>query len=80
MKRISIQDLKPRLSAAVSEAESGATIIITRHNQPVAKLGPAELPSVHRGRRVGSGRLEPALSKATKGRYLSVLLDDRGSR
>ena len=39
MKQISIQDLKARLSSAVAEAESGETILITRHNQPVAKLG-----------------------------------------
>ena len=41
MKRISIQDLKARLSAAVAEAESGSTIVITRHNEPVAHLGPS---------------------------------------
>ena len=38
---VSIQDLKARLSAIVAEAESGDTIIITRHNAPVAQLGPA---------------------------------------
>ena len=36
MKRISIQALKARLSAAVAEAESGETIVITRHQAPVA--------------------------------------------
>jgi prevent-host-death family protein len=80
MKRISIQDLKPRLSATVSEAEAGAVIIITRHNTPVAQLGPAAPASVHRGARVGTGRLEPAVTRGTRGRYLDVLLDDRSSR
>jgi prevent-host-death family protein len=44
MKKISIQDLKAQLSAAIAEAESGETILITRHNEPVALLAPAHLP------------------------------------
>ena len=78
MKQISIQDLKARLSAAVAEAESGNTIVITRHNEAVAQLGPTGPPYVHRGAGVGAGRLKPALRHATGGRYLAVLLEDRG--
>ena len=80
LKQISIQDLKAQLSAAVAEAESGSTLVVTRHNEPVAQLGPARLPQVHHGAGVGTGRLEPAVKRGTKGRYLSVLLEDRGSR
>ena len=80
MKQISIQNLKAHLSAAVAEAESGHTILITRHNEGVAQLCPARPPSVHRGIRVGSGRLTPALKRGTNGRYLAVLLEDRGNR
>jgi prevent-host-death family protein len=80
MKRMSIQDLKARLSGAVAEAESGGTILITRHNEPVAQLSPARVPSVHRGARVGTARLTPATTRATRGRYLTVLLEDRGTR
>ena len=80
MKRISIQDLKARLSAAVAEAESGDTIVITRHNEPVAQLSPARPRGVHRGRNVGAGRLMPAFKRGTKGRYLAVLSEDRGDR
>ena len=80
MKQISIQDLKARLSAAVAEAQSGRTIIVTRHNEPVAQLGPAGPPHVHRGQRVGSGRLKPAIRRGTRGRYLEVLMEDRGDR
>jgi len=80
MKEVSIQDLKARLSAAVAEAESGRTILITRHNAPVARLGPAGAEHVHRGSRVGTGRIQPALKRGTKGRYLVVLLEDRGNR
>ena len=80
MKKVSIQDLKAGLSAAVAEAQSGRTIVITRHNEPVAQLGPARAERVTRGARVGQGRLHPALKRGTKGRYLAVLLDDRTSR
>ena len=77
---MSIQDLKARLSAAVAEAEAGGTIVVTRHNEPVAQLGPARHAEVHRGPRVGAWRLEPAVKRGTKGRYLTVLMEDRGSR
>lgn len=80
MKQVSIQDLKAQLSAAVAEAQSGRTIVITRHNQPVAQLGPAHPAHVHRGRRAASGRLRPAMRRGTKGRYLRVLAEDRGDR
>jgi prevent-host-death family protein len=80
MKRISIQALKAHLSSAVAEAESGGTIVITRHNEAVAQLGPARLAKVHAGRSVGMARLRPAVKRGTKGRYLSVLMEDRGER
>jgi prevent-host-death family protein len=80
MKRISIQDLKARLSAAVAEAESGSTILITRHNEPVAQLSPPLPDKVHSGRSIAAARLRPAVKRATKGRYLTVLMEDRGER
>jgi antitoxin (DNA-binding transcriptional repressor) of toxin-antitoxin stability system len=80
MKRISIQDLKAQLSSAVAEAEAGATLVITRHREPVAQLGPAGTDHLHRGRLVGRQRLRPALKKGTGGRYLTLLAEDRGGR
>jgi len=83
MKQVSIQALKATLSAVVAAAEAGETIEITRHNTPVARLSPARSPHVHYGTRVGQGRIEPALKgrpSPTKGRYLAVLLEDRGDR
>ncbi|MBI4475746.1 MAG: type II toxin-antitoxin system prevent-host-death family antitoxin [Acidobacteria bacterium] len=80
MKQVSIQDLKARLSALVAEVESGSTIVITRHNVPVAQLSPARVPLAHRGPQVGAGRIKPALKRGTRGRYLTVLLEDRGNR
>jgi len=80
MKQVSIKDLKARLSAVVAEAESGGTVVITRHNTPVAQLGPARPLNVHVGSRVAAGRIRPALTRGTRGRYLDVLLEDRGNR
>ncbi len=77
MKRISIQDLKASLSATIAEAESGATILITRHNQAIAQLTPARTVRTHGGRDVGLPPLRPLLRRATRGRYLDVLLNDR---
>jgi len=34
MKKISMQDLKAQLSAAIAEAASEETILITPHNEP----------------------------------------------
>ena len=79
MKQVSIQDLKARLSAVIAEAQSGKTVVITRHNAPVAQLGPAARPQVYRGQQVGAGRIRPALKRGTNGRYLAVLLEDRGN-
>ena len=79
-KQISIQVLKSGLSSIVAEAEAGGTIIITRHNAPVAQLGPARTEHVRRGSAVGTARLRPALVKGSKGRYLAILRDDRDGR
>jgi len=80
MERISVQDLKTSLSAAISEAESGKSIIITRHNRPVAQLIPAQPQHVHHGAKVGQGSIKAALKRGSKGQYLSILLDDRNER
>lgn len=80
MKQISIQTLKAQLSAVVAEAQSGRTIVVTRHNEAVAHLGPAQPAHVHQGRRLAAGRLKPAVKRGTKGRYLKVLSEDRGER
>ncbi|HKE82696.1 MAG TPA: type II toxin-antitoxin system prevent-host-death family antitoxin [Vicinamibacterales bacterium] len=80
MKRISIQDLKSRLSSAIAEAEAGETIIVTRHNQTVALLGPASEAHVHRGKTISAGGLKPAIKRGTGGRSLALLLEDRGNR
>ena len=77
MREISIQDLKAQLSSAIAEAESGVTILVTRHNRPVAKLAPADMIRLHVGKHYGRANLKPLLDTGTRGRYLEVLLEDR---
>jgi len=80
MKKISMQDLKAQLSAAIAEAASGETILSTRHNGPVARLEPVHVSHLHRGKLFVKARIVPAVKKGTNGRYLRVLLEDRGDR
>lgn len=77
MKRISIQDLKSGLSAIIAEAEGGNTVLVTRHNRVVARLSPVTARKTQDGAGPLSGPLVPLLRRATRGRYLRVLLDDR---
>ena len=78
-KEISIQDLKANLSSVIAEAESGATVVITRHKAPVAKLVPPE-SHVHRPQGTDKPALKPAIKSDKKIPYLEVLLEDRGDR
>ncbi len=77
MSQVSIQDIKGRLSAIVAEAESGGTIVITRHNRPVAQITSTRAAHLHTGSRFGRATLKPAVTAGTKGRYLAVLREDR---
>ena len=80
MKQMRIQDLKAHLSTAVSEAEAGATIIITRHNQPIAQLSPLRSPHVHYGSKADASELRSAIQGGTNGRIFEILDEDRGDR
>lgn len=77
MKKVSLQDLKRNLSAIVSEAARGTTVVITKHQRPVAFLSAADLHHLHLGRDFGKASLKPHLKRATRGRYLEVLAEDR---
>ncbi|MFZ0430757.1 MAG: type II toxin-antitoxin system Phd/YefM family antitoxin [Acidobacteriota bacterium] len=81
MKEVSIQDLKAHLSSVVAQAEAGETIVVTRHKEPAARLvPPGALENTHRGARVGQGSIRPLFRRASQGRYLEVLLEDRSDR
>lgn len=40
MKQVQASDAKARLSELLDEVERGETIVITRHNKPIARLVP----------------------------------------
>lgn len=40
MERVSVRDLKNRLSAYLRRVESGTRVVVTDHGRPVAELGP----------------------------------------
>lgn len=77
--RITMDELRSRLSALVDEAARGARIVITRRGKDVALLGPAENEHTHRGRRFGKSAFKAAVEKDMDGRYLQVLAEDRRS-
>lgn len=72
-----MQELRRRLSALVAEAERGRCFLITRGDRIVARLVPPTA-HLHVGSRFGSGRVEPLLAGPTGGRYLDIVVDDRG--
>jgi antitoxin (DNA-binding transcriptional repressor) of toxin-antitoxin stability system len=79
IKEISIQHLKANLSSVIAEAESGTTVLITRHKSAVAKLGPPD-SHVHPARSTDRSALKPAITSDKRIPYLEVLLEDRGDR
>lgn len=80
VKTASIQDLKRNLSAFVGAAEAGERVVVTRHERPVAIMGPAQPAHVHVGDRFGKAVLAPVLKAPTRGRYLDALQEDREER
>lgn len=79
MKTVSIDALKRNLASMVDEAARGTHIVITRYGKPVAALTKPGIDHLHIGARAERARLRPVLQKGTKGAYLEVLADDRGS-
>jgi prevent-host-death family protein len=80
MSSVPIQDLKQHLSGYVDRAAAGETLVITRHNRPVATLAPHDLQHVRIGASFGKGSLEPLLRRGSRGRFLEVLAADRDAR
>ena len=53
MKQVQASDAKARLSELLDEVERGETIVITRHNKPIARLVPE---SENRQREIAAAR------------------------
>jgi prevent-host-death family protein len=48
MKQVGLAEAKATLSALLDRVEKGETIVITRHNRPVAELRPAGPPKTQK--------------------------------
>ena len=53
MIRVNIQEAKTHLSRYIERVEQGDTVIVCRHNQPVAELRAIEAPPVQQPRIAG---------------------------
>jgi antitoxin (DNA-binding transcriptional repressor) of toxin-antitoxin stability system len=80
MKTVSLQELKSRIFALLAEVAAGSTVLITKDGRPIAVLSLPEADHLHTGKRFGRGSLGPLLHRATAGRYLEVLAEDRGGQ
>lgn len=93
MTRVSISELKARLSAYLDIVRHGEEVLVTDRGRLIARLAPVTGGEQEESRRdllVRSGRLRPptqplardflkrALPADPTGRSLSALLDDRG--
>ena len=76
MKTVPIHELKQQLSQVIAAAESGETMLVTRHKRVVAQIVPPEA-HLHTGSQFGHGSIQPLLKGPTRGRYLDVIADDR---
>ena len=77
MKEVTIREVKQHLSRYITAASGGEPILITKHGRPVAMLDEADRRHVHVGSHSGRARLRPAMRRATGGRFLEVLMEDR---
>ena len=93
MIRISISELRARLSALLDIVRQGEDVVVTDHGRPVARLSPvrgAELEESRRDALLRSGRMRaPSASLSAdfwqrrrpsdaKGRSLAALVEERG--
>ena len=93
MIRVSISELKARLSAYLDIVRQGEEVLVTDRGRLIARLAPVMGGEQEEGRRdllVRSGRLRPPTQPLARdffkrglpadptGRSLSALLDDRG--
>lgn len=77
MKSISLRVLKENLSRYTEQAARGEPIQVTRYNKPFVYLMPALGQSQRVGTRAGQHEFRPVSKRATRGRFLEVLNEDR---
>lgn len=74
---VPVYEAKTRLSELLAQAQQGAEITITRHGQPVARLGPPQGPSraaTARSQRAAVAEVIATLDKLRQGVTLDVPL------
>jgi prevent-host-death family protein len=91
-RRVSIAELKARLSEYVAAAKAGESVVITERNRPVARLAPLSGGSAREGRMaelVRAGLVRPPRAKLgrsfftaarpadPRGRSLEAILEER---
>lgn len=77
MKSVPLKALKENLAYWAEEAAKGERVQVTKYNRPYAVLGPSEGYGLYRGKKAGRESLKSVLSKATKGKWLKILKEDR---
>ena len=78
VRQISITEFKAHCTEEIREVEKGNVILqVTRHGKPVVTIGSAGSEHLHVGSKVGKGSLKPLLHRASKGKYLELLAEDR---
>lgn len=90
--KISVRELKDRLSEHLRTVQSGRSIVVTSHRQPIARLSPVTGASVRGIERLlaeglatwngkkprGTGRRAPVKLKGTGPSVSDMVLADRG--
>lgn len=79
MESVPIKELKKDLSYWTEQAAQGKTIQITKYNRPYVVLTKSFEGGLYRGKQVGKGALCSLLNRATQGKYLKYLQEDRDS-
>ncbi len=81
MEKISINEIKKKFAHWANRVAQGEVIHITKYNRPYLKLTQIAEEALHYGERFGKADLKMdlkiGLKRASKGRYLSVLAEDR---
>ena len=78
MEKISINQIKKNFAHWAKLAAEGEAIQITKYNRPYLQLTQITESGLRYGKHFGKTSLKSALKHASKGRYLSVLSEDRG--
>ncbi len=78
MKIVPLLELKKRLSYWAEKAAEGERIEVTKYNKPFVYISSSEVSALHVGESIGEYSLKSALNDPTRGKWLNLLIEDRG--